>query len=66
MLIRINGVHKDVPSGITVASLLQQLSIAPAGVAVAVNRAVVPRTLHSDEALKDDDQIEIIHAVGGG
>ena len=66
MLIRINGVNKDVPTGTTVASLLQRLCIAPAGVAVAVNRVVVPRTRHNKEALHDEDQVEIIHAVGGG
>lgn len=66
MLIRINGVNKDVPTGTTVASLLQRLCIAPTGVAVAVNRVVVPRTRHNKQALHEEDQVEIIHAVGGG
>ena len=35
-------------------------------VAVEVNGAIVPRSLHAEHALKDGDRIEIVHALGGG
>ena len=66
MLVRVNGVDKDVPQGITVAVLLKDMSVSSQGVAVAVNRAVIPRPLHRQAALEAEDQIEIIQAVGGG
>jgi sulfur carrier protein len=35
-------------------------------VAVEVNRAVVPRALHSEHRVRSGDEIEIVHFVGGG
>jgi sulfur carrier protein len=33
---------------------------------VEVNREIVPRSLHTTRTLVDGDQIEIVHAIGGG
>ena len=66
MLVRVNGVIKEVPTGTTVAVLLEDMSVSSQGVAVAVNQTVVPRTLHGHAALEAEDQIEVIQAVGGG
>ena len=66
MLVRVNGVIKEVPKGITVAAILQDMFVSPQGVAVAVNRAVVPQPLHKQSALEPEDTVEIIQAVGGG
>jgi len=35
-------------------------------VAVELNREIVPRILWSATALKNGDQLEIVHFVGGG
>ncbi len=56
--------HPDQPPNI--AALVQALSLGERRVAVAVNGAVVPRSSWSDHALHDSDQVEIVHAVGGG
>jgi sulfur carrier protein len=49
-----------------VAGLLEDLAIQRLGVAVAVNRTVVPQAQHGSSRLKPSDQVEIIRAVGGG
>ncbi len=50
----------------TLAELLQELQIAPPGIAVAVNESVVRRAHHTEFALNPGDKIEIIRAVQGG
>ena len=66
MKIVVNGAPRDVPDGITIGALLDQLSIPRAGVAVAVAMRVVPRSDHDSTPLNPDDHVEIIQAVGGG
>lgn len=50
----------------TVAALIDELSLAGRRIAIAVNGAVVPRSTWPDHALAQDDQVEVVHAVGGG
>jgi sulfur carrier protein len=66
MRVCVNGVEREVSDGTTVAGLLEKLSVQQPGVAVAVNRAVVPQTHHGSARLSPADQVEIIQAVGGG
>ncbi len=66
MNIALNGSVRQVESNCTVADLIVQLGLDPAGVAVAVNQAVVPRSTRSVHALQPQDRVEIIQAVGGG
>lgn len=51
---------------LTIGSLLQQLDMAGKRVAVEVNREIVPRSQHDDYTLTDNDQIEVVQAIGGG
>jgi len=62
----VNGAPQDVPLGWTVADLLDQLGLRREGVAVAVDRQVVPRSRHAGRVLAAGEQVEIIIAVGGG
>jgi len=48
------------------SQLLESLGFGTGPVAVAVNAEVVPRAEHAGRALRDDDEVEIIHAVAGG
>lgn len=64
--LKINGETKHVPESITVAELLVKLERDPKQLAVEVNHEVVPRITHSQRALQDGDQIEIVSFVGGG
>ena len=71
--VRINGSERQVPERLSVAELLHYLNIIPEqvppkplGIAVAINREVLPRSEHDKRFVQPRDQIEIIHAVGGG
>ena len=66
MDIAVNGAEHEVEPECTVEQLLVGLGLNPAGVAVAVNRAVVPRSVRPNRVLKPLDSVEIIQAVGGG
>lgn len=66
MEIKVNGEKKVVPAGTTLQALLNELSIAPQGIAVEVNREIVPKRLHGETALREGDAIEIVRMVGGG
>ena len=66
MDIAINGTVRRIESPCTVSELIDQLGLNPAGVAVAVNQSVVPRSNRVRHALMPFDSVEIIQAVGGG
>ncbi len=64
--ILVNGERREIAAGHSVADLLASLGLGSRRVAVAVNRAVVPRANHARHALVSGDRIEILEAVGGG
>ncbi len=66
MEITINGEPKEVRDGMTVTELLEEINTPAVGVAVELNRAIVPRSLHSSTILQDGDLLEIVKMVGGG
>ncbi len=66
MKANINGEARDLPDGITVATLLELLGAPRAGVAVARNERVVRRSDYATHVLAEGDEIEIIKAVAGG
>ncbi len=66
MEILLNGSKTYIEKGSTVVDLLTELELHDQRIAVEVNREVVPRSKHISFILSAGDQIEIIHAVGGG
>ncbi|MDE0342320.1 MAG: sulfur carrier protein ThiS [Deltaproteobacteria bacterium] len=66
MVIRINGKDSEVAPDISVAQLLEHLEIRPGRVVVELNAEVVSRDALGDTQLKDGDEVEIVHFVGGG
>jgi sulfur carrier protein len=66
MHIFLNGEAITVPGVATVAQLLVDRGLAERRVAVEVNGAIVPRSAHATCTLGDNDQVEIVHALGGG
>lgn len=50
----------------TLSQLISELEIATAGIAVAVNRKIIPRQLWEQTLLSEGDSIVIIKAVYGG
>jgi len=62
----VNGETRRIPEGTTVAGLLEELRLSPERVVVEVNLTILKRAQHPSTALKDGDQVEIVHFVGGG
>lgn len=62
----VNGQKRQVAERATVAWLLEQLELTGRGVAVEVNRQIVPRSQHADCRLQQGDQLEVVTLVGGG
>lgn len=52
--------------GHTVADLVQHMALTGKRLAVEVNREIIPKSSHAEFTLKEQDTIEIIHAIGGG
>ena len=66
MRLKINGDEKDVTNVSTLVDLVQHLAMKSDRVAVELNREIVPRANWEATTLKDGDQLEIVHFVGGG
>lgn len=66
MHIQLNGERHELPDGQSVADLLQRLDLTGRRLAVELNRDIVPRSQHATTVLVEGDQIEVVHAIGGG
>tara|TARA_Y100001949_G_scaffold113241_1_gene96017 strand:+ start:24505 stop:24720 length:216 start_codon:yes stop_codon:yes gene_type:complete len=66
MHIQLNGERYELPDGQSVADLLQRLELTGRRLAVELNREIVPRSQHAATTLVEGDQIEVVHAIGGG
>ena len=64
--IRVNGEHRRVPRGITVAEMVNGLGLDPLRVAVERNLEIVARSTLAEVCVADGDDFEIVHFVGGG
>jgi thiamine biosynthesis protein ThiS len=69
MKLQINGEQREftnIPSPFTLSILLEELAMKADRVAIELNRDIAPRDQWSQTTLKDGDQLEIVHFVGGG
>jgi thiamine biosynthesis protein ThiS len=66
MKLVLNGEEREFPASLSLAGLLDQLGLKADRVAIELNRDIVPRDRWPDTLLKDADQLEIVHFVGGG
>lgn len=64
--VRVNGEHRRVTAGLTIAELANELGLAPEKVAVERNLEIVPRSTLAQVRIEDGDELEIVHFVGGG
>jgi sulfur carrier protein len=62
----VNGESRELAAPATVAGLLEQMTLTGRRVAVEVNGEIVPRSEHGIFALKDQDRVEVVFAIGGG
>lgn len=68
MQVSVNGEPRDLPTGATVASVVELLDAAPEGrgVAVALEGEVVPRAAWSRTELREGAKVELVVAAQGG
>ena len=66
MEIIVNGEHKQVPDGYTAEQLVAAMQLTGRRIAMEVNLEIVPRSTYHTHRFHAGDQIEIVHAVGGG
>ena len=69
MKLQINGEQRDFPdsaASFTLATLVTALGMKSDRVAVELNRDIVPRDRWAETSLKEGDQLEMVHFVGGG
>ena len=64
--IRVNGEHRRVTDGLSIAEMLNEMGVDPLRVAVERNLAVVPRSSLGKVKVEDGDDYEVVHFVGGG
>jgi len=66
MTITVNGEPMELPEGLTIDGLLEQLKVRREYTAVALNREVWPKSRYADTVLKEGDWVEIVRPMGGG
>lgn len=64
--ITVNGEHRRVAAGTTIAQLAAELGLVPEKVAVERNLEIVPRSTLAQVEVADGDDYEIVTFVGGG
>lgn len=64
--ILINGTTMQIIKDSSVADLVSQLELPNAGVALAINGSVIPKSTWASVTLTDKDRIELISIAQGG
>ena len=66
MQIKVNGQPLDAEETLTAATLVERLGYAGKRLALEINREIVPRGLWPQTRLRAGDEVEVVHAIGGG
>lgn len=66
MKVYVNGLPHHIPDNATIVTLLEQLALTGKRIAVELNQQIVTRSEHTNTSLQEGDQLEIVHAIGGG
>ena len=66
MNIQLNGEAFTAPKDATIADLISLMALENKRIAVELNEEIVPRSKHGDIALKENDVVEVVTAIGGG
>ncbi|WP_411074294.1 sulfur carrier protein ThiS [Streptomyces sp. cmx-4-7] len=64
--VSVNGEARVLSGPVSLDALVATLTVAPSGVAAAVNETVVPRGEWAATLLGDGDRVEVLTAVQGG
>ena len=66
MKLTINGEKREIVKSQTLEELIRELNIQAPNFAVALNQQVIPKSKYTTTAIQENDEVEIVHAVGGG
>lgn len=66
MNIYINGKPHVLTAPTTLVELIEQLGLTGKRIAVELNQEIAPRSQYNQIVLQENDQLEIVHAIGGG
>jgi thiamine biosynthesis protein ThiS len=62
----INGQQREFGGEMSLSGLLKALDLDPQAVVVELNKEIVRRPALGDTTVRDGDQVELVHFVGGG
>ena len=66
MQVQLNGEATQLEDDLSVSQLIEHLGLAGRRIAVEVNEAIVPKSVHAETRLAEGDRVEVVHAIGGG
>ena len=66
MKIFVNGSESIVDEGLSAQQLIENLGLGDQKCAMEVNEVIIPRSDYMHYVLHAGDNVEIIHAIGGG
>ncbi|VAW70871.1 hypothetical protein MNBD_GAMMA09-1213 [hydrothermal vent metagenome] len=66
MKIHLNGKEINISIETTLLQLIADQGFAGKRLAAEVNHEIIPKAEHTHYKLKEQDRVEIVHAIGGG
>ncbi|KAA0258931.1 sulfur carrier protein ThiS [Deferribacter autotrophicus] len=66
MKVKINGVTKEVCDNITILDLINSLNLKSDRIVVEYNKTILNKDDYDKITIKEGDNLELIHFVGGG
>jgi len=63
---QLNGETRQIETGKNLADLIEQLELTGKRIAVELNQEIIPRAEYVSTLIQAEDNIEIVHAIGGG
>ena len=66
MKLTINGEMREILKSQTLGELIRELNIQAPNFAMALNQQVIPKSKYATTPIQENDEVEIVHAVGGG
>ena len=64
--IELNGEVRTISDSDSVQDLIDALSLTNQALAIAVNRAVIPRAKWREHRFASGDKVDVVRAIGGG
>ncbi len=66
MLIQLNGKARELPGNWSAGQLVGDLQLTGRRIAMEINGEILPRSKYDEHRFAEGDNVEIVHAVGGG